>query len=1315
MKKNILALVLSGIALSCFGAMPQLEGFRYGNAAAPTGNEWDPARDVDCVRNLALNKEMPRATFASFPDAKSAKKILPENSRYWRSLDGAWKFHWCRTPEERPKNFFEDGFDASGWDEIPVPSNWNVVGVSEKGNGHHKYGLPMYVNQPVIFEHQVAVGDWKKGVMREPANKARTTYFYRNEVGSYLREFDVPADWKGREIFLNFDGVDSFFYVWVNGKYVGFSKNSRDPACFDISKFVKPGEKARVAVEVYRNSDGSFLEAQDMFRLPGIFRTVSIYSTPKVHVRDLVAVPSGDAMNVVADVRNLGGKAAAGCEIVYSLYPQKALYSDEFADVPAATAKTAVPAVKPGENVELPRVALAVKKPKRWSAEEPNLYVLVAELKRGGKTIEAVSAQVGFCEVEILADQTDEFGKRGRYFYVNGKTVKLKGVNRHESHPERGHAVTRKDMEEEVLLMKRGNINHVRNSHYPPAPYFYYLCNKYGIYLEDEANIESHEYYYGEASLSHPIEWRPAHVARVLEMAHRNVNQPSVVIWSLGNEAGPGDNFKAAYENLKAFDASRPVQYERNNAIVDMGSNQYPSVGWVVAAAQGHCKQPFHISEYAHSMGNAMGNLKDYWDAIESSNYICGGAIWDWVDQSLYNYDGATGKRFLAYGGQFGEIPNDADFVCNGIIFADRAPKPQFAEVKKVYQNIGVAPVAGKPNAVEVFNKNYFTDLSAYDLEWTLFADGKPALVGIIEKPAVAPRARAVFKLPFDAAAFDDAEYFLNLRFRLRDDKPWAAKGYGQAEEQILVKPAGTRPSIAQVARGAKPTLAIEPNGDAVVRGADFEVRFSGATGTIDSLRYGDETVIASGDGPKLDAFRAPVNNDAPRGRWESAGLRDLAQRAAGTPTISQNPETGVCTLSFPIRAEGKNGFAFDANQIWTVYPDGSVELEAAVSATSRLDLPRLGYAMRVPAKFADFVYYGRGPVENYADRKSGSFVGLHRGPVAENFTDYIRPQDMGNREDVRWCALTDGKAGAAFVAADGKFSVSALPVSAAQLASAANPYQLDDAVGNAATTTLFLGAGVRGLGGASCGPDTLDRDKIFSAPTNFGFIIRPLAGAAPETVANVSPAGATPLSITRNATGAAAISAKNPDAEIRFSVDGGEPRAYEGSFPFREGGKISAWLASSPELKTEIVFPKLEKVSLAVAFCSSQEGSEPAENLTDNDAGTIWHTAYSVTVANYPHWIDFDVGELKAIKGVSYLPRQNGENGDVKDYEICVSADGKTWSEPVAKGAFPRDKTEKKVLFAAPVKARFVRFRALSSQNGQDFASGAEFGVLAD
>ena len=536
MKKTLLTFLLAG-CLAANAQTVQLKGFDYAETAAPTGKEWESPEQ------LALNKEQPHAWFFTFADVESARRVLPEHSAYWQSLDGTWKFHWVGNPEERPADFYKPEFDVSGWDDVTVPMQWNVAGIQKDGS--LKYGTPIYANQPVIFQHQVAVGDWKGGVMRTPPQDW-VTYKDRNEVGSYRRTFTVPAGWEGREVYINFDGVSSFFYLWINGRYVGFSKNSRNTASFNITPYLNETGDNVVAVEVYRNSDGSFLEAQDMFRLPGIFRSVSLTSTAQVQVRDLRVFTDLDAnyengtLRVEADLRNLSKKKVKGYTLTYSLYANK-LYSDENEPVAGVDVTYALAEMKPGD-VASSQTVMAVPAPRKWSAEAPYRYVLVGQLKdKKGRVVETVSTALGFREVEIkdTPASEDEFGLAGRYYYINGKTVKLKGVNRQEINPAVGNAITVRQMEEEIMLMKRGNINHVRNSHYSCDPHWYYLCDKYGIYLEDEANIESHEYYYGDASLSHVPEFEAAHVARVMELAHAHVNHPSVVIWSLGNEAGP--------------------------------------------------------------------------------------------------------------------------------------------------------------------------------------------------------------------------------------------------------------------------------------------------------------------------------------------------------------------------------------------------------------------------------------------------------------------------------------------------------------------------------------------------------------------------------------------------------------------------------------------------------------------------------------------------------------------------------------------------------------------------------------------------------
>lgn len=1341
MNRIALGLMLCSFALQSLTAQAPLEGFNYASANAPVGNEWQSPE------NLALNKEQPRAYFFSFQDAESARKVLPENSKFWQSLDGEWKFNWVANPDERPINFFQTDFNDSSWDNIPVPSSWNIYGIQKDGS--LKYGVPIYVNQPVIFQHSVKVDDWRGGVMRTPPT-TWSTYKHRNEVGSYRRDFEVPQDWDGREVFINFDGVDSFFYLWINGQYVGFSKNSRNPACFNITQYLRKGKNV-VAAEVYRSSDGSFLEAQDMFRLPGIFRTVALYSTPKVYARDLIATPDLDqtytdgSLEVSADICNASNKKAKGYKLVYSLYENK-LYSDENTLVENATASTTIDLLNPLQTLESQKAVLKIQSPKKWSAEYPYRYTLVAELKDAkNKTIETVSTIVGFRKVEIKDTPAakDEFGLAGRYYYVNGKTVKLKGVNRHESNPAVGHAITRKMMEDEVMLMKRGNINHVRNSHYTDDPYWYFLCNKYGLYLEDEANIESHEYYYGDASLSHPVEWKNAHIARVMEMVHSNINNPSIVIWSLGNEAGPGKNFVAAYDALKKVDESRPVQYERNNAIVDMGSNQYPSIGWTRGAVKGtyDIKYPFHISEYAHSMGNACGNLVDYWDAIESTNFFCGGAIWDWVDQSMYNYDPKTGERYLAYGGDFGDTPNDGQFVMNGIVFGDLEPKPQYYEVKKVYQNVGVKANDIEKGAFEIFNKYYFKDLSEYDVKWSLYENGKEVQSGTVATANIPARTKTNVTIPYQYNNLkNDSEYFVKVQFLLKENMPWADKSFVTAEEQILVKEASDRPSLAEVTKQAgKVTYTESSSNIKTVKGDNFEAKFDANTGTIYSLTYGNETVIADGNGPKLDALRAFVNNDNWfYSQWFERGLHNLVHKATNSSISAK--DNGTVVLAFTVESQapnaaqiiggtssGKNSikelndkpfgegdFKFTTNQIWTVYQDGSIELQASITSNQPgLILPRLGYAMKVPQQYANFSYYGRGPIDNYADRKSGQFIEQHKNTVAGEFVNFPKPQDMGNHEDVRWCALTNNAGnGALFIATD-RLSASALQYSAVDMILASHPYQLPPA----GDTYLHLDVAVTGLGGNSCGQGSpLEQDRVLAGHNDMGFIIRPASKDLSAT-ANVAPAGEIPVSITRNRAGVVEISSKDKNATICYTVDKSKAKEYTEPISLRNGGTVTAWFKNSPSIRTSMSFNKIESIQTEVTFTSSEEvGEGNATNLTDGDQNTYWHTMYSVTVAKHPHWVDLDAGEVKMISGFTYLPRQGGgSNGNVKDYTIHVSTDGKEWGEPIQKGAFANNTAEKKVTFDKPVKARYIRFTALSEQNGQDFASGAEITILAE
>ena len=1041
------------------------------------------------------------AWFFSFEDVESARKVLPENSSRWMSLDGLWRFCWAPDPDHRPADFYRADFDDSAWDEIPVPSNWNIVGIRKDGS--QRFGTPIYVNVNVPWWKEIKPDDWRLGVMRTPPEDW-TMFKVRNEVGSYRRSFEVPAGWKDQRVFIDFDGVDSFFYLWINGQYIGFSKNSRNLAQFDITEYVKEGTNT-VAVEVYRNSDASNLEAQDMFRLPGIFRSVALEVRPKVFVRDIRVTPSLTDLHVEAEI--VGGEA--GQSLTYHLF-ENTLYADD--NVPVAD-----------YNGQTPVCDLAYPDAKPWSAEAPQRYTLVGELKdAAGATLDIFSTIVGFREIAIRdtpADE-DEFGLAGRYFYLNGKPVKLRGVNRHETEPSMGHAVTREVMEQDIRLMKQAGINHVRNSHYPDAPYWYWLCDKYGIYLMDEANIESHHYHYGAASLSHPVEWRDAHVARFCEMIAANYNHPSILIWSMGNEAGPGKNFEYTYAAGRAIDPVRPIQYERNNDISDIGCRQYPSVAWVqhVATGTADVKYPYHINEFAHSMGNALGNFAQYWQSMDSTNFFIGGAIWDWVDQSLWNWT-ADGTRYLASGGNFGDKPNDGQFVMNGILNGDRSPKPQYYEVKKVYQNLYTTLVGMQDSRVivQLFNRNYYEPVS-YDARWSLLVDGEEIRSGRFETGALAPRTKENHALSIGPLP-EGKECYLNLSYTLQENLPWAEEGFEACKEQLFLQK-GT-PVIATPAKGrALKTFVDDKTGHLVVKGRRFRAEFDAIDGSLSRLKYRGRDVIVPGQGPRLNAFRALVNNDAWYYEdWFAQGLHNLQHKAVSTLSVNEQPD-GTVTIDVDIVSQAPNGahldgssasatcrivedpdststMQFTSHVIWTVARDGSLTLRSHITSDKPdLVLGRLGYILQVPARLGRLTYYGRGPEENYSDRYTCAFVGIHSGRVSDQVGNYTKPQDMANHEQVRWAALTRARRGVVFEAAANSMrqsdsgtpvlSLQALPYRAVDLVEAAHAYELP-APGD---TWLCLDAAVTGLGGASCGPLPLPEDRVHS-DADFGFTIR--------------------------------------------------------------------------------------------------------------------------------------------------------------------------------------------------------------------------------
>ncbi|MHC4394482.1 MAG: beta-galactosidase, LacZ type [Planctomycetota bacterium] len=1003
---------------------------------------------------IGLNKEPAHCTLIPYPDIQSALKGERWASPFYKLLNGDWKFNWVRKPAERPQDFYKPGYDVSDWKEIPVPANWQM----------HGYGIPIYTNVPYPF----------------PKNPPYIPHKY-NPVGSYRREFSVPAQWKDRQVFIHFAGVKSAFYLWINGQKVGYSQGSMTPAEFNITKYLRDGKNV-LAAEVYRWCDGSYLEDQDMWRLSGIYRDVYLFSTPFVHLRDFFVrcdldEQYRDAMfKVTAKVHNYSDKPVGNYVVEVSL-------SDKSGKVGRLmTGK--IDNISAGVDGVI-EIQGKVENPLKWSAEKPNLYTVTLSLKDASdEIIEVERCKFGFREVEL---------KDSRLF-INGVPILIKGVNRHEHDPDYGRAVPYWRMIQDIELMKRFNINTVRTSHYPDNPKWYELCDKYGLYLIDEANVESHGIGYDlDKTLGNKPEWKTAHLDRTISMVERDKNHPSIIIWSLGNEAGSGCNFVSTADYIHKTDATRPVHYEQHNEVADIDSVMYPHLNRLIERGKSDNKKPFIMCEYAHAMGNSVGNLKEYWDAIEKYKTLIGGCIWDWVDQGLRKR-GADGKEFWAYGGDYGDKPNDGNFCINGLVFPDRKIPPKMWEVKRVYQYVDFEAENLTAGKIKVHNKYFFTNLKEFDVAWTLLEDGVIIQGGTIEPLDIAPNDNKVVTIPVKKPKLTlGAEYRLRVSLHLREDTLWANKGHEVAAEQLKVPyEAGPRPVM--TLSEMRP-LKLGETGDSItVKSSDFDVSFSRKTGMITSLVYGEKEIIADGNGPVFNAFRQYTDNDRnPLGDWKNhdfwykAGLHRLERKLKSLKINKISPE--VVRIATHITCTGNNNAGFEHHCTYTIFGNGGIHLDNRIEPFGELPiLPRIGLVMTVGGGYDNFIWYGRGPQENYPDRKVGADIGLYRSTVGQQYVPYVRPQENGNKEDVRWAALTDKSSAGLLVVAEDVLAVTALHYTALDLAAARHIHQLTPRK----DITLCLDYKQNGLGNSSCGPPVLEKYALRAESCSFGFSLRP-------------------------------------------------------------------------------------------------------------------------------------------------------------------------------------------------------------------------------
>lgn len=1093
---------------------------------------------------FAINKEEAHNTFIPFATFDQARNSDWGASPFHKSLNGKWKFNWVPKPADRLTEFYKSEFDISNWDEIPVPGNWQMYG----------YGIPIYVNVKYPF------------VVVDPPKIPHDN----NPVGSYRRNFTVPDNWNGREIFIHFGGVRSAFYIWVNGKKVGYSQGSMTPAEFNLTKYLKNGNNT-LAVEVYRWSDGSYIEDQDMWRLSGIYRDVYLFSTPKVHIRDFFIKTDLDEnyknaqLKIDVELKNYSDNDFDDISV------EGVLFDDNGNQVGTKMKKSNLSGSEDGKlNFELKQF---ISNPKKWTAETPNLYQIILVLKNSdGEIIETVESKMGFKKVEIKNAQ----------FLVNGLPVHLKGTNRHEMHPRYGQSIPRGTMLKDILLMKQFNINTVRTSHYPNDPYWYKLCDEYGIYIVDEANLESH----GASGLlpkSDP-KWKAASVDRIKSMIQRDKNHPSIIMWSLGNEAGNGDNFFAMRDYAHEVDPSRPVHYEGYNEAADVYSRMYPNIPSMINYSNGENTKPYFICEYVHAMGNGCGNIQEYWDVIESNPVFMGACVWDWVDQGLYKKDN-KGLEYFAYGGDFGpeDIPSDSNFCINGLILPNREISPKLWEIKKVYQNIKVEPADLFKGKVKIKNKFSFTNLNKYKAKWEVHEDGVVLQYGDLDVLDLEPLTEKIVQIPYEKIVpKPGAEYWLKVKFLETKKNLWAEEGFVIAWDQMKLPLQVDRNEDIRIS-GMKKINVDEDKEKLTVTGDNFTIKFNKVSGIMTSLKYNSVEYLHSTEklegGPILNLFRAPLDNDGKVNyEWKKHNFDKMNSKVESFKIIKgiENQIRIVTNIKYNTNA---NAY-FIHKTIFTILGNGNISVDNHFIPEGELPtLPKIAVSFILNNEFEKLKWYGRGPHENYSDRKTSAALEQYSSTVEEQYFPYVKPQANGSKQDVRWLMLSKNKNnGLLIVNNSNPFSFSALHYSEEDLASAThtNDLRRSDEI------YLNLYASERGVGNSSCGPEILEQYEAKAKPLLFSYNIRPitLQNNLNKIARTKLPVVSTPMISRDKYCKASIISASQRD-QIFYTLNGDEPTRNSELFmlPFNVTNEIT--------IKSKVISDNNE--SLTTSFRTEQ------------------------------------------------------------------------------------------------------------------------------
>ncbi|HLZ84667.1 MAG TPA: glycoside hydrolase family 2 TIM barrel-domain containing protein [Caulobacteraceae bacterium] len=1030
-----------------------------------------------------------RATLHPYPDVATARQGDREGSPWFLSLNGDWRFSLAPRPEAAPATFASVDFDDAEWATLPVPSNWTM----------HGHDRPHYTN------------------VRMPFDTPPPTVPEQNPTGLYRTRVRVPEAWRGRRIVLHVGGAESVLYVWVDGRAVGMGKDSRLPQEFDLTPHVTPGEEALICCAVVRWSDASFVEDQDQWWMGGIHREVFLYCTGRTWIDDVFALAALDEtlrdgrLTVTAALGFLDAPRD-GWVVRATLFEAagREVFGQPLSGAVKADATTHNPYRGP---LGLVTLHAPVPAPAVWSSERPALYTLVVSLHDGdGPAVEATACRVGFRRVEI----------GDRELLINGKAVMIAGMNRHEHHPVRGKAITREDMIADIELMKRFNVNAVRTSHYPNAEQWYDLCDEYGLYLVDEANIEAHAYLH---QICRDPRYATQFLERGLRMVERDKNHPSVIAWSLGNESGYGPNHDALAGWIRRRDPSRPLHYEGaiwgwdksvrsgfgegpgtadgGRVASDLICPMYPAVDALVAWARDNDptdRRPMILCEYSHAMGASNGSLADYWDAFEAWHGLQGGFVWEWADHGILRRD-AQGRPFMAYGGDFGDTPNDLNFCCDGIVGADRTPHPGLWEFKKLAQPVDVAWEDEATGRVTVRNKRDFTDLSDLTGSWVLEAGGEPVASGALRRLATPPGASETLVLDLPAMSVsEDREMFLTVRFALAEPTKWAPAGHEVAWVQLeRRRPAGSAPQTRSRrdagAPGATPET-IERADGVTILDEGFEAVFSATEGRLTRLTWRNHPILIAG--PRLQVWRGATDNDGikgwtgqrrkPLGRWLAAGI-DRPMFLPASLSVAQGDAGPVVTIVQAISCVAAEQAVVHTHS-YSFGPDGVITVSNTFRVHPALDdLPRLGVTLTLPDDFEGLEWFGRGPLDTYVDRQRAGAIGRWSGTVSGQYVPYVVPQEHGNKTGLRWMELTGGAAAVRFTPSE-PCEGSATRFTPEDLFAARHTTDLAPR----AEVIVNLDVRQRGLGTGSCGPDTLERYRIGAGDHELAFEIRPSA-----------------------------------------------------------------------------------------------------------------------------------------------------------------------------------------------------------------------------